>query len=81
MLPRVTSGPESDLRKGWANNVTRALSLIPDAVKQMMELSAAHYRAMNGIMNDLEASGGRALSRMEIELIAARISSANKCFY
>ena len=61
-------------------NVLRALSLVPDAVRSLNELSKAYYLDVVDIA-DPSASGGRAISRPQIELIAARVSALNECFY
>ena len=75
------TGAESDL---WSRtrtaNVIRALSLVPDAVRQLKELSSAHYLAMDDVANPA-AGGGRAISRAQIELLAGRVSALNECFY
>lgn len=74
------SGPEEGLygpgpRTG---NVIRAMSLVPDAVRTLLDLSKAHYLAPQE-MTDL--SHGRALSRAQMELVASRISVLRECFY
>ena len=68
-------GPdESDLWPGRTANVIRAMSLVPDAVRALKELSAAHYYPGPGV-------APRALERMQIELIAGKVSALNECFY
>lgn len=73
------TGSESDLydtpRTG---NVLKALSLVPDEVRQLKDLSQAHYLSAAQMM-DLEA--GRCLDRRQIELVAARVSAVHECFY
>ena len=81
MIPvdRATSA-EADLYGGQAvGNVVRALSLVPDEVRTLCDLSAAHYLPM-GQVRDPSASVG-ALDRMQIELIAGRVSALRQCFY
>jgi len=75
-------GSEADLFGGarMVPNVLRAMSLVPDAVRLLKVLSAAHYIPMEDVP-DPSASGGRALSRAQIELIAGRVSAMNDCFY
>jgi hypothetical protein len=63
---------------GRTGNVIRAMSLCPDAVRQLKELSAAHYLGVQEMMN-LQAS--RALDRRQIELVAGRVSALRECFY
>lgn len=83
MLSGATArGAEADLFGGarMVPNVLRAMSLVPDAVRLLKVLSAAHYIPMEDVP-DPSASGGRALSRAQIELIAGRVSAMNDCFY
>lgn len=72
---------EADLwSQGRTGNVIRAMSLVPDAVRLLKTLSDAQYVAMEDVPNP-EANGGRAISRAQIEFIAARVSAINDCFY
>ena len=66
-------GPgEADLFPGSrAANVIRAMSLVPDAVRTLRDLSSAHYYGPKP----------RAIDRTQIELIAGRVSALNECFY
>ncbi len=77
MLKRA-SGDEDDLWSGVTGNVIRALSLVPDEVRGLKELSAAHYL---GIEEMMDLNAGRALDRAQIELVAGRVSALNNCFY
>lgn len=61
-------------------NVTRALSLVPDELRNMHALSTAMYLKVTDIA-DFGASGGRAITRPQMELLAARVSALNECFY
>ena len=64
-----------------APNVLRALSLVPGAYRELMAFQRAGYVPSEALM-DLEAPlAERALSRPQIELLAARTSAANDCFY
>jgi alkylhydroperoxidase family enzyme len=73
------SGREADLYQGGrTGNVLRALSLVPDEVRALRELSAAHYLSFEQML-DLRA--GRSLDRQQIELLAGRVSALNECFY
>jgi len=81
MIPvdRAT-GAEADLYGGQAvGNVVRALSLVPDEVRTLYDLSAAHYLPMGQVRDPSAAAG--ALKRMQIELIAGRVSALRQCFY
>ena len=79
--PDGAVGAEADLWPGgWRPNVVRALSLVPDALRAWRQLAAVHYiplEWMQGFMSD-EA---RALDRMQMELVAGRVSAVNECFY
>jgi hypothetical protein len=81
MIPvdRAT-GVEADLYGGQAvGNVVRALSLVPDEVRTLCNLSAAHYLPMGQVRDPSAAAG--VLNRMQIELIAGRVSALRQCFY
>lgn len=83
-VPMITqpAAAETDLWPGLANvpNVIRALSYVPDAVRLWLRLSQAQYIEGKDIPNP-RAEGGRAISRAQIEFIAARVSAINDCFY
>ena len=76
---RRARGPEQNLygmpRTG---NVLRALSLVPDEVRGLIDLSGPHYLRMDEM---LDLSAAKTLDRMQIELIAGRVSALNECFY
>lgn len=73
------TGSEADLygmpRTG---NVLRALSLVPDEVRSLLDLSAAHYLTSEQMLN---LRAGRTLNRRQMELVAGRVSALNECFY
>jgi hypothetical protein len=81
MIPAFrASGAESDLwRRGITGNVIRALSLVPDEVRTLKDLSAAHY------LRDEQVADPRAhlehLTRPQMELLAGRVSALRECFY
>ena len=83
MVPFDNSGtPEADL---WppkrTGNVIRALSLAPDEVRTLHDLGGAHY-IDHGLVRDPSATrADGALTRVQIELVAGRISILNDCFY
>ena len=84
MLPNgLREGPEADLwgdsPGGRTGNVIRALSLVPDEVRTLKDLSAAHYMTSLEMM-DLRAPRG-ALDRRQVELVAGRVSALRGCFY
>jgi len=61
-------------------NVLRALSLVPDEVRRLQDLSAACYLRVEQVA-DARAGGARAISRPQMELLAGRVSALNECFY
>jgi hypothetical protein len=73
---------EGDLwdSRGRSANVLRALSLVPDAVRQWIAVGNAQYLSMRRMMNFTGATG-KALDRRQLELVAGRVSSFNECFY
>ena len=84
MLPNGRrEGPEADLwgesPGGRTGNVIRALSLVPDEVRALKDLSAAHYMTTLEMM-DLR-SPRHSLDRRQVELIAGRVSVLRGCFY
>lgn len=73
------TGPEAKLFMRRRNpNVLRALSLVPDEVRGLRELSAAQYLPLEQLLN---LRAGRSLRRVQMELIAGRVSALNECFY
>src|SRR5688572_12031501 len=81
VVPEDNAGtPEADLWPagpiGW---VIRAMSLVPDEVRTLADLSAVHYLEMKDVPNP-KASRGH-LTRPQMELVAGRVSALNGCFY
>jgi len=60
-------------------NVSRALSLVPSANQLFMNNVRSMYGGNGGGFNDMMWDGP--LSRPQAELLAARVSSINECFY
>jgi hypothetical protein len=71
---------ERDIYGGapFTGNVIRALSLVPDAVRALRDMSAAQYIPIER-MSEMET--GRAIDRAQMELVAGRVSALNECFY
>jgi hypothetical protein len=61
-------------------NVIRAMSLVPEAVRKLNSLSRAQYVHMPDVRN-MATQGELSLTRPQTELIAARTSAINDCFY
>jgi hypothetical protein len=80
-LPKVVdSGPEADLWQGIGGFVIRALSLVPDETRSMLDLLEAHY-VSNANIWDLKSAPKGTFSRIQSEIIAIRVSALNGCFY
>lgn len=73
-------GPESDMypKDGFVPNIVRALSLVPGEVRALRRSSDAHYVAVEQIG---DPTVRRSIDRMQMELVAARVSALNECFY
>jgi hypothetical protein len=71
--------PNDDL---WDENSIyfglRAMSLVPDAVRDLRILSAAQYIPLD---KAADFAHGRTLGREQMELLAGRVSALNDCFY
>lgn len=81
MLPEDgATGLEADLWGDKTANVLRALSVVPDAVRSWVKISSSQYLAIENMMN-FSGDTGRSINRMQIELVAGRVSAINECFY
>ena len=71
---------DADIYEGMPRvaNVRRALSLAPNEVRILSDLHGAHYVPMSEMR---EMGWKRALTRPQVELVAARVSAVNECFY
>jgi alkylhydroperoxidase family enzyme len=80
IAPEDAIGLEADLYPQGAMipNIVRALSLVPAEVRVLQTLAAAHYLPVEQIP---DPTARRSLDRMQIELVAARVSALNQCFY
>jgi alkylhydroperoxidase family enzyme len=80
IAPEDATGPEADLYgdAAFVPNIVRALSLVPDEVRMLRRMSDAHYLPIASIP---DPTARRTLDRMQIELVAARVSALNECFY
>ena len=75
-----TTGAEADLwPRGRTANVIRALSLVPDEVRTLQDLGAAHYLPSDRIPDPRARM--EHLTRPQMELLAGRISALRECFY
>jgi len=71
MVPRDSDAPTAT-RLPAVPNIARALSLVPDAVALFFRTFMPHYQL---------TGGDYAISRSEVEFVAARVSALNQCFY
>jgi hypothetical protein len=80
LAPEDASGPEADLYGGLAfvPNIARALSQVPDHARLLQTETRSHYVSLEDLANP---KVGRDLDRLQIELVAARVSALNECFY
>ena len=80
IAPEDAAGPEADLYPPAAMipNIVRALSAVPAEARALQMLSASHYLPVEQI---LDPTARRALERTQMELVAARVSALNQCFY
>ncbi|MBI3782885.1 MAG: hypothetical protein HY270_05740 [Deltaproteobacteria bacterium] len=74
------AGADADIYFGlpFVPNIVRALSQVPDEVRALWQSSDAHYLPVAQIP---DPTARRALDRMQMELVAARVSALNQCFY
>ena len=80
MIGQLDEAEEDLWPKARSANVIRAMSVVPEAVRLLKVLSSAQYLEMRDVPNP-HADGGRAITRAQIEFIAARVSAINDCFY
>ena len=74
-------GNESDLwSPDFCANVLRALTLVPDAMREWRDLADVQYLSFTGMQNFFQDEA-RSINRMQMELVAGRVSSVNECFY
>jgi hypothetical protein len=80
LMPEDASGAEAELypKDTHIPNIARALSLVPDHARMLQRWTASHYVRIEDIPNP---AVGRDLDRLQIELVAARVSALNECFY
>ncbi len=70
-----------DIPGGFVPHVLRALSLVPEAVRDLGLLAAVHYLPPALVARPGAMPEGRVLDRKQVELLAGRVSALNECFY
>ncbi len=80
LAPEDATGPEADLYAAGpvVPNIARALSLVPMEVRLLQTWMASHYVPLDKLQ---DPTLGRDLDRLQIELVASRVSAINECFY
>ncbi len=80
IAPEDAAGAEADLYppNAMVPNIVRALSVVPAEARVLQALSASHYLPVEQIG---DPTVRRSLDRMQMELVAARVSALNQCFY
>jgi hypothetical protein len=53
---------------------------VPDALRDWREIAAAQYLSFQRMTNFVK-DDNRSINRMQMELIAGRVSAINECFY
>lgn len=75
-----TGTPEADLwPAGAPGNIIRTLSLVPDEVRTLRDFLSTHYVPFEKVREP--NSGTEALTRPQMELVAAKVSMLNECFF
>ena len=73
---------ENDLfGSGPIVNMYRAMSLVPDAVRAAQDLMTVHYMPYQQVPRYTDADHQRAIDKSQMEVVAARVSFLNDCFY
>jgi hypothetical protein len=80
IAPQDAAGAEAELYGDIpiVPHIMQALSVVPDEARALRRSSEAHYVPMIALGDPMV---GRSLDRMQIELVAARVSALNECFY
>ena len=79
--PEGAVGEEADLwTTGFSANVVRALSLVPNALREWRAIAAAQYIALERMVS-YGPDVARSIDRSQMELVAGRVSAVNECFY
>ena len=60
--------------------VRQALSLVPDEMRNLVRMEISHYLPLEAMRRPGD-NAGRALDRMQLEFLAARVSYLHDCFY
>ena len=79
--PHGAVGREAGLwPNGRSANVIRALTLVPQALRDWLQLAGAQYLSVAAMANFVK-DAARCITRAQMELVAARVSAVNECYY
>jgi len=84
-VPQIPAGGE-DWRALFGDlpavaEIGRALSLVPDEVRMLQRIGTEHYMSLEHVPDPRYSEPDRGLDRLQMELVAARVSALNECFY
>ena len=81
LVPRNNAGtPEADLwPDGSLGNIIRAMSLVPEEVRTLRDLLPVHFVAYEKVREPNAGTG--TLNRPQMELVAAKVSIMNQCYF
>ncbi len=65
----------------YVPQIGRALSLVPAEVALLNLTSESHYMSIDHVTDPGYSEPDRALDRLQMELVASRVSAVNECFY
>ena len=87
-VPQIPSGEAGGAEwtalygdREFVPQIGRALSLVPAEVEALNAVSRSHYMSIDHVPDPSYSEPERALDRMQMELVASRISALNECFY
>lgn len=87
-VPQIPPGPDGGEEyaalyggQEFVPQIARALSLVPAEVEMLNRVSRVHYMDISHVGDPRYAEPDRALDRPQMELVAARVSAINECFY
>ena len=85
-VPTVPNLPEGgDVAKALYGEmpkpyIVRGLSLVPDEMEKHIELEQAQYMPIKHV-RDFDHQHHKGLTRVQVEVVAGRVSAINQCFY
>ena len=87
-VPQIPADEKSDSDyatlyggQAFVPQIALALSLVPDEVRLLNDLSDSHYMSIDHVGDPGYSEANRAIDRLQMELVASRVSAINECFY